>query len=399
MKVLFVVSTFPALSETFILNQITGFIDAGHEVEILAMSEVYGKKHSDVDRYKLMEKVTFINHPKSFLKKIHKLMKIIIRNPFSTLRLLNFFYYGKFVFSFRPAFAQEYLKNQSDYDAIIAHYGSNGLLLSILEKSTPTKRFVFFHGNDLTGFVNRFNSNIYNALFKSDIMLLPISQLWAAKLRSYGASSLMVKVHHMGVDVNRFKLEKINNFEDPIKLLLIGRLTEKKGIDIAIASVRILKECGYPLKLTIIGDGDLNIELRKLVQALGLEKEVYFSGWVNQENVVKSIKQADIILQPSRTANNGDMEGIPVSLMESLAQGKLVVSTYHSGIPELIIDGHNGLLAPENNPVKFADKIEKFIQMTNDERHVVSINARSTILREFNIDKLNEKLIEMCLEK
>ncbi|MBC1501865.1 colanic acid biosynthesis glycosyltransferase WcaL [Listeria weihenstephanensis] len=398
MKVLFVVSTFPALSETFILNQITGFLDEGHDVQILAMSKAAGKVHPDVERYQLMEKVTFVDIPKYTICKLARAVKSFIQYPLPAMRTLNFLRYGKFVFSLRPLLTLQYLENQSDYDTIIAHYGSNGLLLSILEKDASANRFVFFHGNDLTGFVKRFGYKIYQPLFQSDIKILPISNLWADKLKLYGAYEQKLQVHHMGVDVQRFPFLRPRHIGigTSIKLLLVGRLTEKKGIDTALASVSLLKFFGYPVSLTIIGDGEMREELELYTKDLQLDKVVHFTGWLRQTEVKRYIEEADIIVQPSRTAENGDMEGIPVALMEVLAQGKLVVSTLHSGIPELIIDGCNGLLVPENDALALADKIEKLLQMSELDRGKMSENARKKIEKEFDIYKLNHRLMTMC---
>ncbi|EUJ47821.1 glycosyltransferase [Paenilisteria rocourtiae] len=397
MKVLFVVSTFPALSETFILNQMTGFLDAGHDVTILAMSKVNGKAHPDVVRYGLMDKVTFVNVPKSIGQKLVRVTQHFVKNPIRTVQLLNYWRYGKFIFSLRPLLAEKYIKNQSTYDAIIAHYGSNGLLLSILESESVTNRFVFFHGNDVTGFVERFGSEIYQPLFQSTITLLPISRLWAKKVKEYGAAEHRVRVHHMGVDLNKFTPVTLpSQFEETIQLLLIGRLTEKKGIDIAISSTARLRSKGYPVELTVIGDGEKKQVLMAQAEALGVKKQVHFTGWLTQTEVQQSIQKASIILQPSRVAENGDMEGIPVSLMEALAKGKLVISTYHSGIPELVEHEYNGLLAVENDAMALTHHIESMIRMTDTNRQRMSRNAIQKVADEFNIETLNQRLMEMC---
>lgn len=399
MRVLFVLSTFPAISETFILNQITGFLDQGHDVEIIAMSRTEGKAHSDVEKYGLLQKTMFVNIPKSKYKKMKRLMKHFFTSPLKSIKLLNFYHYGTFVFSLRPLFASELLKNQNQFDAIIAHYGSNGLLLSILEKESHTNRFVFFHGNDLTGFIKKFGSKIYASLFKSDIQLLPISNLWKKRLIAYGANPKKIQVHHMGIDLNKFIYTPPKRISSNVNSVLVGRLTEKKGIDIAINSIKLLLDEGIKVHLTIIGDGEDRERLINLTYELGVSNQVRFLGWCTQSELQEYISNADMILQPSRTAKTGDMEGIPVSLMEAMAKGKLVVSTFHSGIPELIYNNENGLLADENSHVEFAYRIKDILCMSNQEKESLSINARKSVAKSFNIQKLNEQLINMCSEK
>ncbi|MBF8807268.1 MAG: glycosyltransferase [Enterococcus lacertideformus] len=122
-------------------------------------------------------------------------------------------------------------------------------------------------------------------------------------------------------------------------------------------------------------------------------------GWQTQDVVKEAVREADIILLPSKVASTGDKEGIPVSLMESLATGKLVISTFHSGIPELIQDGINGWLVEENDSHGLADKIEEVSQLSLDERIKVSKEARKSILLNFNIDSLNDQLVRDILDK
>ncbi|MBC1474442.1 colanic acid biosynthesis glycosyltransferase WcaL [Listeria grandensis] len=400
MKILFVVSSFPALSETFILNQITGFLDAGHDVTILAMSKVDGKVHPDVTSYNIMEKVVFVNVPKSWGQKFVRATQHFFKNPTRTLQLLNYWRYGKFVFSLRPLLAEKYLRDQSKYDAIIAHYGSNGLLLSILEAASTTNRFVFFHGNDLTGFVTRFGSAIYQPLFKSDIKILPISRLHAKRVKELGAVKSRVYIHHMGVDLKKFPPVPLSPCGGgTVQLLLVGRLTEKKGIDIAISSVANLRAKGYPVELTIIGDGDKKQVLHAQAEALGVKEQIHFIGWLTQTKVDQFIQKASIIIQPSRVAENGDSEGIPVSLMEALAKGKLVVATYHGGIPEIVEHGYNGLLAVENDVMALTTSIESMLGMAEVKRQYMSRNAVQKVADTFNVVTLNKELMDMCAIK
>lgn len=402
MKILFVVSSFPALSETFILNQITGFIDAGHDVSILALKKVKTKAHPDVANYQLMRKVTFISIPQSKLKRsiraVKSFIKIGVKTPRQAFNLLNSKKYGKFVLSLRPLLVAPFFQHKNPFDGIISHYGSNGLMLDILKKEkcikSSTPIFSFFHGNDVTGFVKRFGVEIYKPLRDSNIHCLPISKHWEYRLQELQIHNERTSVHHMGVDIQKFPTAAIKPPKDNIELLIIGRLTEKKGIDIAIKAVYLLRKVGLNCKLTIVGNGELKRELQELVSDLCLGKSVAFSGWVDQSHIQVFIREADIIIQPSKTATNGDQEGIPVSLMEALASGKLVISTWHSGIPELIRHNYNGWLVHEGDEKGLAHIIHKVTTLPLEEKKNISKNARLTIARDFNIDILNQQLIK-----
>lgn len=402
MKVLFLVSTFPALSETFILNQITGLIDAGHEIEIVACQKTTNSKyHPDVEKYRLMSKVTFVDVPRNNLEKLIKglslFLKYVLKNPRLCLEMLRFKKYGRFALSLRPLLFVPYFSKNRNWDAVICHYGSNGLIATMYQKQglIDGKILTFFHGNDITGFVSKFGADIYNPLFQSKTLLLPISNLWENKLLNLGAKSENITIHHMGVNLNKFEYVPPELIETKyIKVLLIGRLTAKKGIDVAIESVHYLREKGFSVLLTVIGDGEEKENLKDMIKKFNLEDRIILKGWLTQETVNQYIKESTLIILPSRTAKNGDMEGIPVSLMEAMARGKLVISTYHSGIPELIKNEYNGWLVPENDSLALAEKVEEVISKKNL-WPMISYNARRTIYEEFNIEFLNQKLIKV----
>ncbi|HFU7090351.1 TPA: glycosyltransferase [Bacillus cereus] len=405
MKVLFLVSTFPALSETFILNQITGLIDSGIEVEIVACQRSTNKKHHpDVEKYQLMSKVTFIDVPTNVSGKLIKGLTVFAKNmmkhPKLCLEMIRFKKYGEFTLSLRPLLFVPFFSKGNDWDAVICHYGSNGLLATMFKQQgvIQGKVVTFFHGNDITGFVRKFGNDIYNPLFQSKTLLLPISNLWGEKLIDLGAKSENIRVHHMGVDLKKFKYVPIETTESLcVNLLLVGRLTAKKGIDIAIESIYHLKEKGIQVSLTIIGDGEEKKQLQDMIKRFKVENQVILKGWLTQEEVNQYIEESTLIILPSRTAKNGDMEGIPVSLMEAMARGKLVISTYHSGIPELLKNEYNGWLVPENDSLALADKIEEVL-ITKSSWFNTSYNARKTIQKDFNIEYLNRRLIKVIQE-
>ncbi|MCA5014453.1 MULTISPECIES: glycosyltransferase [unclassified Enterococcus] len=398
MKILFLVSSFPALSETFILNQITGLIDEGYDVEIVSTKKVTPPYHPDVERYQLMDKVTYIDVPANKIKKLRLVAKESARiGVRKTADLLNKKVYGTFVYSFRPLLFQSYItKNVMNWEAIICHYGSNALLVEIIKVANPEIDFPpilsFFHGNDITGFTKRFGEEIYAPLHQANQHFLPISENWKKRLLELGFPKDKIDVHHMGVDRTKFAKVELSDFTQPIRLLIVGRLTEKKGIDDAILAVKQLKESGHAIQLNIIGDGELHTMLKQLINELDIVDHVKLMGWQDQDTVKAFMEQADIILLPSKQAENGDMEGIPVSLMEALATGKLVVSTYHSGIPELIKDDYNGWLIPENSPEQLAEKIADILKMSYKERLEISKNAVKSIHDHFDIHQLNKQL-------
>ncbi len=116
-------------------------------------------------------------------------------------------------------------------------------------------------------------------------------------------------------------------------------------------------------------------------------------GAEEQELIHKYLLRADLMLFPSLTAANGDMEGIPVSLMEAMACGVPVITTFHSGIPELVNDKVSDLLTKEKSSQAILEKIEVFLSMTAEERIALQENARKTIEKNFCSSIQHKKLL------
>ena len=117
----------------------------------------------------------------------------------------------------------------------------------------------------------------------------------------------------------------------------------------AIEACRQLKARGVDFRYRILGIGPWERRLRTLIEQYELETHVEMPGFKPSHEVKAMLDEADVFLLPSVTGADGDMEGIPVALMEAMAVGIPVVSTLHSGIPELIKSDHSGWLVPENN--------------------------------------------------
>ncbi len=386
---------FPTLSETFILNQITGAIDLGCEVQILALNKGNLEKvHADVKNYNLLEKVTYLNIPSSKKERFKLTLKGVFTRPILVLKSLNRRKYGKIVWTLTPAICMQ--KVQQSADLIVSHYGNVGLIASILQDCGFLKGelVTFFHGYDLTRTIKQKGESYYKFLFKTNTKLLPISNYWRQQLIALGADREKVQVHHMGIDTKMFEFFPEVNVYSDVRLLIVARLAPKKGIADAIQTVKILKEKGKDVVLDIVGDGDERFVLKELAEKLDVMENVRFHGFKEQKAVKEMFKHSDIFLLPSITAPDGDMEGIPVSLMEAMAQGKPVISTFHSGIPELIQDRKSGFLVSEHSPRKIANAIIRYMKLDEQKKMELLSEARQKIETEFDIRKLNEKLFK-----
>jgi colanic acid/amylovoran biosynthesis glycosyltransferase len=199
----------------------------------------------------------------------------------------------------------------------------------------------------------------------------------------------------MGVDIKKYcghRREHSSNGK--IKILTIARFVEKKGIRFGIEAVgRIVNE--HPeIDYEIIGDGILRGEVEAAVDDMKLRDKVKLLGWKSQEEILDFLRKSDILLAPSVTGKDGDQEGIPVVLMEAMALGVTVVSTYHSGIPELVRDGVSGFLAPERDVEALAGKLRQCIEH-RDSWPAINKEANDVIARFYDVDRLNDQLVDV----
>jgi colanic acid/amylovoran biosynthesis glycosyltransferase len=194
----------------------------------------------------------------------------------------------------------------------------------------------------------------------------------------------------MGIDTKKFKFRSRKK-KDKIKILTVARLVEKKGIQYAVKAIAELVKYFPEIEYKIAGDGILISDIKDLIKKLQMEKHIIMLGWKQQDEIEALLDESDLFLSPSVTSEDGDQEGIPVAIMEAMAKGLIVISTYHSGIPELVQNGKTGLLAPERDVESLIQKIRYLIN-NEDKWEKLSLNAREFVKDNFDINELNDDL-------
>lgn len=169
-------------------------------------------------------------------------------------------------------------------------------------------------------------------------------------------------------------------------ILSVGRLVEKKGLDMLIDACRMLRGRGVPFRCEIVGYGAERGRLAALIEHHGLDDQVQLSGKLNREQVIDRYAHAAAYVQPSRVAADGDRDGIPNVLLEAMAMGLPVVATRISGIPEVVKHRHNGLLVGAEDPSAIADAVQQLIE-TPALAAQLGRNARHTVTHDFDNDR------------
>ena len=372
LNVCVVADTFPKLSETFIWGQVEGLRRAGVDVTVIA-----DRVAEPIETTRAMDVRQRWGAASQMEPWLRRLPPNLSDRGVTLLDQL---------------FAQKLL----GFDAIIAHFGMNGVRVARTGHRTPNfpPLITIFHGFDVGMAARDGTLGQYRPLFSHPGLLLTVNKVFRSILIDSGAPPDRTRVHHLGIRPETIPFRH-RSWSDPIRFLSVGRLTEKKGTEIGLRALARLQDdaANRDWRYDIIGDGELRGELEVLTHQLGLTDRVRFLGAQPHSIVRNAMDEADSFLLPSRTAATGDKEGIPIVLMEAMSAGLLVVSTRHSGIPELVRDGETGILADEGDVEDLAEALRKVFEK-REALAPLAEAARRTVETEFHADRESSELVE-----
>jgi len=245
---------------------------------------------------------------------------------------------------------------------IHAHYGPVGFAALHYKRKFNVPLITAFHGFDMTKlFRYKFWQKAYGQLFQEGDVFLTTYKKAKKMLVTMGCPPEKIEVCPSGVDIRDFSfLEK--KPEDQIRLLMVNRMVEKKGIEYAVQAMALLKDRFPGLELRIVGDGPLREKIDGLVRTLGVNKQVKILGAQPHKIVMEEFSKAHIFINPSVVARDGDDEGGGnITVLEAMASGTPTIATAESG-GEFIFHGTTGLIANEWDARDLADQIACLVE-------------------------------------
>ena len=383
-----VAASFPNISETFILDQVTGLLDRGQNVHIIAHRSQEETYHPAVDEYQLLDNVTYYRDPATRFEELIGNFTIAsrfgVRYPDCLVKTLKQNDFG--LFAVEPFLGAE-------FDLVHSHFGPVSVLPSRLKQCgvVTAPLVVSFHGWGIRRGKER-EADLYSDVFDQTDIILANSKATRDALLDFGAAREQVRIHRIGIDLSRFTdhASTQRNHLSEIHIVSVGRLSEEKGHRDAIQAVKRLKDDNPSLDIAyeIVGGGELAPELQSLIDRLGMTDTVSLLGRQPRNVVVRKLASADLYLHPSRS------EGLGIALLEAQASGLPVVATRVGGIPEAVSEGESALLADpgdinglQNNLQVLFDDSSKRVQMAN--------HGREFVEEHYDNAKLTDELVEI----
>jgi glycosyltransferase involved in cell wall biosynthesis len=263
-----------------------------------------------------------------------------------------------------PAFHRQI--RAAEVRLVHAHFALDGVLALHIVRRLQVPLVVTLHGYDVTvsdevlsqSRTGRLYLKRRRQMWQEASVFLCVSEFLRGAALKAGFPEAKLRVHSIGVDRREFPVRTLP--ADPCSVLFVGRLVEKKGCEVLIRAMQTVQQ-GIPhATLTVVGDGPLRRSLEELAAALGVRCE--FTGVAGSSLVQQLLRQAAVVCVPSRTAANGDSEGLPIVVLEAQSMGVPVVGTWHAGIPEAVLHGQTGLLGAEGDFAALAANLTLLLQ-------------------------------------
>lgn len=277
------------------------------------------------------------------------------------------------------------LVRSNRYDIIHAHWIIPQGLVAVIARHFARGQpavVITSHGGDLFALKGALLSSVKRWVVNTSAYLTVVSSAMKDAAISLGIEKSKIDTIPMGVDSQQ-TFTPSADVKRRDGLIFVGRLVDKKGIEYLIDAMPLVLERHPEQHLTIIGDGPLKASLLERCREKCIEHAVTFAGSITNESIPPYLQQSAIAIIPSVVTDNGDQEGAPVAIMETLACACPTIVSDYPGARDIITDGENGLLVPQRSAQKIAEKIS-FLLENADVREALGRRGRESVQDTFD---------------
>jgi glycosyltransferase involved in cell wall biosynthesis len=387
----YVLKGYPRISETFISNEILLLEKLGFKMHIFSMRQPREDFCHDSVK-KIKAEVDYL--PDSILEYLPRLayhnLLLAFKKPFPYFKSI-ILAFRRFLRTHKSATVKHLLqagylvhhllpdKNIAHLHAHFAHSPASVAMFTNLLCGIP---FSFTaHAKDIYT-SNRIQLREKISLADFIVTCTEYNRRYLQKL-SKDEKDRIYRIYH-GIDLQLFSNDSSpKKYTPPYKILTVARLTPKKGLITVLKALRILKDMGFLINHTLIGDGDDRGEIISFIEKNDLDKICSWIGTQPHDVVLEHYRNADLFILGCEIAENGDRDGIPNVFLECMAMGVPIVATEVSAIPEAIENEKTGLLVPPGRPEEAAKAMVRLLSEA-ELRNRIIVQAMNTVTRRFD---------------
>lgn len=389
MRIAYIVSRFPKVTETFVLREMLALQDLGVEIDLYALIHQHESVRHD-DATALERAGHYGNeHPgrqllaqRHWLRREPRAYRAVWRSVVAA--------HGrsgpqavKAALTTMTAAAWAMDLQDAGVDRIHAHFATWPALAAwVVHRLTAIPYSFTVHAHDLYLDRPMLAEKVRDADFVvtiSEYNLRFVEDLYGA------AAAEKVAVVHCGVDVDRWREVERRPTGAPFEILAVGALEDYKGHRHLVEACARLRERGVDHRCRIVGEGPQRAQVEQLVRLLRLDDRVVLLGRLASDDVEALLREVDVLAHPSVVTARGKTEGIPVALMEAMASAVPVVATDVSGVTELVVDHVTGLVVPPADPDRLCDALEELASSPELAR-TLALAGQEKVAREFSLD-------------
>ena len=382
-RILVLTSTFPRWendTEPAFVFELSRRLTTAFDITVLAPRSTGSKNHETMAGLRIFRFPYFIRRWENLASHGGGILSRLRVNPLNYL-LVPFFLLGQLWTLIR-------LLKKEKFEAIHAHWiipqGLVVLMAGILTGSQPPL-ICTSHGGDLFALRGKFFYGVKRWIMNRSRGITVVSLAMKQRVQEMGVAPDKVRVISMGVDLKTLFVPEVKMIRSTRELLFVGRLVEKKGLDILLSALpKVLIR--YPgVRLIVAGAGPLGFESHQLCRKLNLSDKVEFLGMVAQSRLPSLYQRAALAVFPFMVDKNGDQEGLGLVVVEAMGCRCPIIASDLPAIRDTVCHGKTGVLVPPGNIEQLADTIISAIQYP-EAQLVMGVFAHQTVLEKFDWD-------------